>query len=144
MMSQYGVGSRSSASPTLAAVLDQNLIAKKADGSASRVRVNFNSDGDKATTSPIYLCCIFADPTRSSFSSISIVNPVLKYKTISQQVKRIKLSKAGVFPRAAQIDSTKERNRKYTKAISHSGARITSLYLTPLSGMGLPYRILRE
>jgi hypothetical protein len=55
-----------------------------------------------------------------------------------------KLTTAGVFPRAAQIDITKERIKKYTKAISHSGARITSLYLTPFSGMGLPYRIFKE
>jgi hypothetical protein len=73
-----------------------------------------------------------------------MVNPVLKYKTISQTVRSMKLSNAGVFPRAAQIDRTKERKRKYTKAMSQSGARITSLYLTPFSGMGLPYRISRE
>ena len=112
MMSQYGVESRSSASSTLAAVLDQNRIAKKADGSASRVRVNFNSDGVKASTSPIYLCCIFARPTRSSFSSTSMIKAVLKYKITSQQVNTMKISKAGVFPRAAQIDSTNERNKK--------------------------------
>jgi hypothetical protein len=34
----------------------------------------------------------------------------------------------GVFPNPAQTDKTMERKRKYTKAISHSGARITSVY----------------
>jgi len=42
-----------------------------------------------------------------------------------------KVMSAGVFPRAAHIDKTMERKRKYTKAISHSGACITSLNLTP-------------
>jgi hypothetical protein len=46
-------------------------------------------------------------------------------------VRRPKVMNAGVFPRAAQIDKTIERKRKYTKATSHSGARITSLNLTP-------------
>ena len=40
---------------------------------------------------------------------------------------------AGVFPRAAQIDKTIDRNKKYTKAISQSGARITSLNLTGIT-----------
>jgi hypothetical protein len=35
---------------------------------------------------------------------------------------------AGVFPSAAQIDKTIDKKRKYTKAMSHSGGCITSLY----------------
>jgi hypothetical protein len=46
---------------------------------------------------------------------------------MSQRVSDPKVISAGVFPRAAHTDKTKERNKKYTKATSHSGARITSL-----------------
>jgi hypothetical protein len=46
-------------------------------------------------------------------------------------VRRPKVMSAGVFPRAAQIDKTIERKRKYTNPISQRGARITSLNLTP-------------
>jgi hypothetical protein len=46
---------------------------------------------------------------------------------MSQRVKTPKVIIAGVFPRAAQIDKTIERNKKYTTARSQSGARITSL-----------------
>jgi hypothetical protein len=54
-------------------------------------------------------------------------------------VRIAKVISAGVFPRAAHMDKTIERKRKYTKAISHSGARITSLNRT-----GLPYLIFKE
>jgi hypothetical protein len=46
---------------------------------------------------------------------------------MSQRVSTPKVISAGVFPRAAHIDKTIERNKKYTKARSQSGARITSL-----------------
>jgi hypothetical protein len=73
-----------------------------------------------------------------------MVNEVLKYITTTQILNMPKLTRAGAFPRAAHIDITKERTKKYTNAISHSGARMTSLYLTLFSGMGLPYRISKE
>jgi hypothetical protein len=52
-------------------------------------------------------------------------------------VKRVKEISAEVFPSAAHSDRTIERKRKYTKAISHSGARNTSLYLNVFSSIGI-------
>ena len=48
-------------------------------------------------------------------------------------VNRMSEINAGVFPRAAQIEITKERKRKYTKAMSQDGGRTTSLYCTGIT-----------
>jgi hypothetical protein len=66
-----------------------------------------------------------------------MVKAVRKYRATIQRVNRVKVISAEVFPSAAQSDRTIERKRKYTKVMSQSGARNTSLYLNLFSSIGI-------